>query len=317
MLIYLPGAPELATVDARHRGLSLGKDVLIKPGGIHMKRAGHLVWVALFVFGIYLSGGKTWLPPAAQAGIMAGPNIVKVVAREYKYQMPDTLPAGPTLFRFVDDGKLLHHMTIIKLEQGKSLTDFTSLPPGPLPAWAVFVGGPNTPMPHGGQTEAIVDLSPGNYAVVCVIPDADGKPHMMKGMVKALTVTASAEARSTPRDDLTLTLTNYKFAFSSPPTPGRHVVRIVNDGTQPHEAVMFHLEAGKSGEDIANWVATGMQGPPPGAPVAGISAEAPGKENKLLLDLSPGHYALLCFIPDAKDGKPHVAHGMIYNFKVG
>ena len=81
--------------------------------------------------------------------------------------------------------------------------------------------------------------------------------------------------------------------------------------------MLFSLAEGKTGEDIATWVSTGMQGPPPGAPVTGISAEAPGKANTLLLDLNPGRYALLCFMPDAKDGKMHVAHGMIYNFKVG
>ena len=44
---------------------------------------------------------------------------------------------------------------------------------------------------------------------------------------------------------------------------------------------------------------------------------SPGKENTLLLTLSAGNYALICFAPDTKDGKPHAAHGMIYNFKVG
>jgi len=28
------------------------------------------------------------------------------------------------------------------------------------------------------------------------------------------------------------------------------------------------------------------------------------------LDLAPGEYGLLCFLPDAKDGKPHFVHGM-------
>jgi hypothetical protein len=275
-----------------------------------------LAGISLFALTTYLSGGKIMLASTAHAKTTAGPNVVNVVAREYEYEMPDSIPAGPTLFHFTDDGKQLHHMTLVKLEQGKTLADFTALPPGPLPAWAVFMGGPNTPMPNGGQDEDAVDLPPGNYAVICVIPDSDGKPHMMKGMVKALTVTPSAHARTMPSSDLTLTLTNYAFAFSIPPSPGRHAIRIVNQGTQPHEAVMFRLAAGKKGEDIANWVSTGMQGPPPGAPVAGISAEAPGKENTLLLDLLPGDYALLCFMPDAKDGKPHVAHGMIYDFKV-
>lgn len=96
-------------------------------------------------------------------------------------------------------------------------------------------------------------------------------------MVKALTVTPSAEARTMPASDLTLTLTNYYFAFSTSPTAGQHILRIVNNGTQPHEAEILFLE--------------------------------PGKENTLLLSLSNGDYALICFMPDAKDGKAHAAHG--------
>ena len=34
------------------------------------------------------------------------------------------------------------------------------------------------------------------------------------------------------------------------------------------------------------------------------------------VDLEPGEYALICFIPDDKDGKPHVAHGMISQITV-
>ena len=33
-------------------------------------------------------------------------------------------------------------------------------------------------------------------------------------------------------------------------------------------------------------------------------------------DLTPGNYALLCFVPDAKDGKPHLEHGMVKQFKI-
>lgn len=245
-----------------------------------------------------------------------GPNVVNVVATEYSYDMPNTLPAGPTLFHFTDNGNQLHHMTIIKFEQGKTLDDFKALPPGPPPAWAVFLGGPNTPRPHGGQSEDIVDLSPGNYGVICIIPGPDGKPHMMDGMMKSLTVTPSTQDRAMPISNLTLTLSNYSFSFSAPPTAGLHTIKIVNEGDQLHEAVMFRLEPGKTGEDIANWVDSGMQGPPPATPLTGISPEAPNKDNTLPVNLSVGKYALLCFVPDAKDGKPHTAHGMIYNFEV-
>jgi uncharacterized cupredoxin-like copper-binding protein len=253
--------------------------------------------------------------PSAPA--VAGPNIVNVTTTEYAFDMPDTLPAGPTLFHLTDNGTELHHMTLVKFKQGKTLADFTALPPGaPPPSWAVFMGGPNTPPPNGGQDEAAVDLAPGNYAVICVIPGPDGKPHFMHGMVKALTVTAATAPRTMPASDMTLSLTNYAFTFSAPPTMGSHVIRIVNNGTQPHEAVLFRMESGRIGKDVAMWVSTGMQGPPPGVPVAGVSLMAPGQENTLPVTLTPGAYALLCFAPDAGDGKPHALHGMIHDFKV-
>ena len=36
-----------------------------------------------------------------------------------------------------------------------------------------------------------------------------------------------------------------------------------------------------------------------------------GRTNYVHVDLEPAEYALLCFLPDAKDGKPHVLHGML------
>ena len=253
---------------------------------------------------------------APSAFAAAGPHVVNVVAKEYGYEMPKSIPAGPTLFHLTDDGNLLHQMTLIRLKRGKTLADLGKLPPGPLPAWAVLLGGPNTPMPKGGQSEDAVDLSPGHYAVVCMIPGDGGVPHMMKGMVTPLTVTPSRRAGNMPATDLTLKLVNYAFRFSQQPKAGHHVIRVENHGTQPHEAEIFRLQPGKTGEDVFNWVATGMQGPPPGAPVTGVTPMAPGKENTLVVDFSRGEYAVICFMPDTKDGKPHAAHGMIYNFKV-
>lgn len=253
---------------------------------------------------------------SARADIPAGPNVVNVISSDFSFDMPDSLPAGPTLFHHINNGEQLHHVTLVKLEQGKTLSDFTALPPGPFPSWAVLVGGPNTPTPQQGHVDDIVDLAPGNYVAICVIPDSDGVPHIVKGMIKALTVTSSDETRAMPASDITLTLSTYAFNFSSPLTAGHHVINVVNNGDQPHEAVMFRLQPGKKGEDIAEWVEGGLQGPPPGMPITGVSPMDPHEENRLVVDLPPGEYALLCFVPDTKDGKYHIAHGMIHNFQV-
>lgn len=36
-----------------------------------------------------------------------------------------------------------------------------------------------------------------------------------------------------------------------------------------------------------------------------------GRTNVVHIDLTPGQYAFFCHLPDAGDGKPHVAHGMM------
>jgi len=277
--------------------------------GCVVKKIWYLAVFSLLAVGAYVGG-------TASAFAKAGPHVVNVVAKEYGYNMPKSIPAGPTLFHLTDDGNLLHQMTIIRLKQGKTVSDLTKLPPGPFPAWAVFMGGPNTPLPEGGQSRVAVNLPAGHYAVVCLIPGAGGVPHMMLGMERALTVTPSRHAERMPVADMTLKLVEYAFKFSKAPAAGHHVIRVENRGTQPHEAEFFRLQPGKTGQDVLNWVATGMKGPPPGAPVTGVTAMAPGKKNTLMVDFSRGNYAVICFMPDAKDGKPHAAHGMIHDFKV-
>jgi hypothetical protein len=59
-----------------------------------------------------------------------------------------------------------------------------------------------------------------------------------------------------------------------------------------------------------------MEGPPPGAPVGGTTPMARGEENFITLDLTPGEYGLICFVGDAKDGKPHSMHGMVTQFTI-
>jgi hypothetical protein len=51
-------------------------------------------------------------------------------------------------------------------------------------------------------------------------------------------------------------------------------------------------------------------GPPPGHGLGGVAGTVPGSTNYFTAELTPGNYLLICFLPDAKDGKPHFMHGM-------
>jgi hypothetical protein len=59
-----------------------------------------------------------------------------------------------------------------------------------------------------------------------------------------------------------------------------------------------------------------MQGPPPAMPLGGVAPLGKGRSTTVSLDLTPGSYGMVCFLPDAKDGKPHSMHGMTAQFEV-
>jgi uncharacterized cupredoxin-like copper-binding protein len=42
----------------------------------------------------------------------------------------------------------------------------------------------------------------------------------------------------------------------------------------------------------------------------------PGASADFSVTLDPGDYALVCFVPDAGDGKAHIAHGMAQAVKI-
>jgi uncharacterized cupredoxin-like copper-binding protein len=238
---------------------------------------------------------------------------VTVVATDFAFKMPATMAAGPTAFTLVNHGKQAHHLFLIRLNGGHTTEELVAgmKSPGPPPPWAVFAGGPNAVDPGGSSFATIVNLRPGNYAVVCIIPGPDGVPHLMKGMSRSLRVTGpTSRPASLVATHDTITLSDYAFGIPWTMHAGTSRVTVRDAGAQPHELVIVRLEPGKSPRDVASWVDK-MAGPPPGHFLGGVSPIAPGQENELVMTLTPGRYALLCFVPDAKDGTPHVAHGML------
>ena len=247
-----------------------------------------------------------------------GIRAVTVIASDYAFVAPDTIPAGMTEIRLQNRGTEMHHVWLIRMDAGKTLSDlFASMKAGPpLPAWARQVGGPNTPGP-GGESVATLRLLAGRYAMICVIPSPDGKEHVMNGMAKEIIVTPASSNTSNVniRVSSTMTLLDYSFQFSQPLAAGRQTIRVKNAAEQSHEVVLARLQPGKTPADVLAWMEK-MEGPPPAAPIGGTTPIARGEENIITVDLTPGDYALICFMPDAKDGKPHFVHGMVTQITV-
>jgi plastocyanin len=253
---------------------------------------------------------STTTEPAAKA------RVVQVTGEDFKFDAPDVIPAGLTEFRFLNKGPALHHMALLKLTGGKTVDDLVAAlaKPGPLPSWAKEEGGPNVPAP-GEEAKATLTLEPGNYAFICFV-DIGGPPHFTKGMVKPLRVVAAAgSSDSEPNADVTATLFDYNFKLSAPISAGKRTIRVHNTGPQHHEVQLVQLAPGASLGDFMKWMEK-MEGPPPGKPLGGIAGIESGMSQYFTADFVSGSYALICFLPDVNDRKPHFAHGMVQQIEV-
>ncbi|MEP6836222.1 MAG: hypothetical protein ABJB74_22725 [Gemmatimonas sp.] len=263
--------------------------------------------------------GKADSTPAATT-VAAVPQVITITAKDFSFNAPDTVQGGMVTIKLVNQGPELHHIQLLRLTDGKTVADLeqglkAAKPDSPPPPWAHDVAGPNAPIP-GGEVSITEQLEPGTYAIVCFIPGADNIPHVMKGMIRALTVVpATAAAAPAPTSDISVVMSDYSWAVTPEITTGKHTIKIENSAEQSHEMLLVQLPPGKTVADLAAWVGKQV-GPPPAKPMGGISGMPKGAVVYLPVDLEPGEYGLLCFLNDAKDGKMHVEHGMMKQFTV-
>ena len=288
------------------------------------------IYIATLSAAAALSGCSKEAPKAdsaaiSQAAAPAAPvaaydptsRVATVIAKDFAFEAPDSVPAGWTTFRMLHEGPNLHHLVLFRIDGGKTMADVQAVlkNPGPPPAWLVEVGGPNAPDPKT-ESNATIELQPGNHVMLCFVDIPEKTPHFMKGMVRPLKVTAATSPSSPPVADIVLSMADYSFTVKSGTlSAGKHVVQVLNEGPQGHEVEIIKLAPGKTMKDLAAWMAK-FEGPGPADAIGGIVGVAKGGAGYFNVELSAGNYVLICFVPDAKDGKPHLEHGMIKEFTV-
>ena len=250
----------------------------------------------------------------------AEPTEVVFQAADFSFNGPDTVPAGTTKVTVDNQGQSLHQVALMQLGEGKTFADFTTYAQTasesePVPAWLTPAGGPVVAAP-GQSASSFVDLQPGEYVLMCNIPDAQGTPHYALGQVRGLQVTAADGAAAAPAADLTVNEQDFAFGWPSEVAAGAHVIQAKNGGQQPHEAILVKLDEGATAQDVAAAFAPGGDGQPPALPMGGVGVIPPGASQSFPVDLTPGRYAWLCFFPDTASGKAHAELGMMAEFDV-
>ncbi len=108
-----------------------------------------------------------------------------ITAAEYSFE-PSGLEAGSNKIQFRNAGAQWHHLVIARMNPGATLEDvkrFYRTEEGEPPLQEDNVE--ETAVIDGGEEQLTeVDLTAGNYALLCFIPDrAGGPPHVAKGMI--------------------------------------------------------------------------------------------------------------------------------------
>jgi len=261
-------------------------------------------------------------PRSASAGAAA--NEVTVTATDYALDAPDTMPAGWTTVRLVNDGEQPHAAVLLRLEAGRTVREYIEAygeavrTRGPRPAWATAHGGAMA-IPHG-EASAIVHMEAGDYAWVCFVPAPDGSAHMVQhGEAHEFVVrpyTGDAPAPSAPEPTATLRMLDYAFELDTTPRAGRQTIRVENAGLEQHHVLFFELMPERTMAEFNAWLQTGMQGEAPASLVAAMAGLSAGAEAYLEVDLTPGEYVLVCLVA-GRDEVPHTAKGMIRRVRVG
>ena len=260
----------------------------------------------------FMAGAATRRAPDALS-----PPVVTVTAREYTFDAPDVVKAGPTTIRLVSQGHEEHFLQFVKIASPHTFAEFQRTLGSPHPAsWITHVGGVGTIPPRGRATTTI-DFTPGLYAMLCDMEDARGTPHMLEGMVRSLTVSSRRNSAVLPAADTRIDLVDYAFVLSKALHAGAHVVDVRNSSSQAHMALLWKLEHGKSLSDVLHWMETPADtGPSPVTLMGGTPDLDPGERVQLSLQLESGHYVLICLVDDVHDHRPHYAHGMVQELAV-
>ena len=172
-----------------------------------------------------------------------------------------------------------------------------------------ILGGPSQEQVIG------ISLEPGSYVFTANVGNDEGPPALVS---KPLEVTSSGNPIPAPEVDLTVNMVDFAFAFPDEIKAGKQVWEVANRGEQLHHISLSKIKAGKTMEDVMAFMEN-EEGEPPVDEVLHLSPTSPGSSNYVSLDLEPGAYLALCFIPDHEEGgtgQPHFALGMMQTFTV-
>lgn len=110
--------------------------------------------------------------------------VVGVTLSDYAFEFNVAQIVQPEvlMLHLINGGAEAHEMVIFRGSDTVTVDNVVADAEGTL-STAEFIGALEVPVPGQQADLALVGLEPGKYVVVCFIPDANGTPHFLEGMV--------------------------------------------------------------------------------------------------------------------------------------
>lgn len=254
----------------------------------------------------------------------AAPFIISATAEGIT--VPEGLVAGLTTLVFENESEAPFAPIIVRLNEGKTMQDLMrALQAGLAEGLEVVTVLGNPEVEAGDSYEVTYDLLAGDYVLLSFA--AGGPPTILPFSVT--TSEADPEVTPEPLDpDVVAKMGDFVFAIPTEIEAGAQLWQIENVGEQAHHMLVYAIE-----DDVTLEVATAAfmdammnatAGPPqmPYESVFSWGVMSPGQAAYLELELEPGTYVFVCFLPDqaAEDQEAamsHLEHGMIRIVTVG
>ena len=291
-----------------------------------------------------LAAAQEATPVAALAGgdsLLAGLGYpeIRVTTDGTTNDFPTELEAGRYHVVLENQGDMDVDLEFAQLPEGMTFEEVdtafdeaeAAAPPFVPPAFffdMVWNGGVST---FGGETKGVVlDLTPGEWTVLLrgYSPDAEGVD-ADEGTDVPVTVTVTGEMSEVedPTGHVEIGLIDMDFVVPDSFAAGPQVWHVTNNGLQVHHLVLSRVPAGTTEDQVVELVSSFFA--PPASPEAaatpviesGLAFDdvedvfftpplSRDRFNLYEIDLEPGTYAMVCYMPDPS-GTAHVMRGMV------
>ncbi|MGH2530875.1 MAG: hypothetical protein ACRDJW_01090 [Thermomicrobiales bacterium] len=177
----------------------------------------------------------------------------------------------------------------------------------------------------GATGRAVVDLTAGEWFI-----DIFREPEHDAADPPMLTVTGEDGTpidAPEPEGAVEIEMQDHSFVIPENLTAGPHIWKVTNTGAQPHTISISKGPDTLTQEQFLAIVESSMTGeaPPVDGPnpetdfeeIGGSAVLSAGQTTWIEVDLAPGAYGAVCWVPDQETGTPHMLLGMTAVFTVG